>query len=147
MAGAETLYGNPLYVTRSNNLPSNIAKYYLKAVIACNSCPMDLVTDLGTESGVMAGIHSFFCNDPNSHRYVSSPRNQCIEGWWSFLRNNQMSWWIDFFNDLIAAGILSLTDMVSGRPSALYCWPCTYRGMLNLYPYLNITRTMPLVTW
>ena len=61
MARAETLYGNPLYLTRSNNLPSNIAKYYLETVIACNSCPMDLVTDRGTESGVMAGIHSSFC--------------------------------------------------------------------------------------
>ena len=63
----------------SNNLPSNIAKYYLETVIACNSCPMDLVTDLGAESGVMAGIHSSLCNDPNSHRYGPSPRNQCIE--------------------------------------------------------------------
>ena len=88
-AGAETLYGNPLYVTHSNNLPSNIVKYYLKAVIACNSCPVDLVTDVGTESGVMARIHSFFCNDPNSHRYVPSQRNQRIEGWWSVLRKNQ----------------------------------------------------------
>ena len=52
---------------------------------------MDLVTDLGTESGVMAGIHSFFCNDPNSHRYVPSPWNQRIEGWWSFLKKNQTS--------------------------------------------------------
>ena len=99
---------------------------------------MDLVRDLGTESGVMAGIHSN-CNDPNSHRYVPSPQNQRIEGWWSFLRKNQTSWWIDFFNDLITAGILSLTDTVSGQPSALYCLPCTYRGMLNkplitLYP-------------
>ena len=110
---------------------------------------MDLVTDLGTESGVMAGIHSFFCNDPNSHRYVPSPRNQRIEGWWSFLRKNQTSWWIDFFNDLIAAGILSLTDTVSGQPSALYCLPCTYRGMLNkplITRTLNITRTKLLVT-
>ena len=74
MARAETLYGNPLYLTHSNNLPSNIAKYYLETVIACNSCLMDLVTDLGTESGVMAGIHSSFCNDPNSHRYGPSEK-------------------------------------------------------------------------
>ena len=84
-----------LYVTLSNNLPSNIAKYYLEAVTACNECPIDLVTDLGTENGIMAGIHSFFRNDPNSHSYVPSPRNQRIEGWWSFLSKNQTSWWID----------------------------------------------------
>jgi hypothetical protein len=97
-----------LYVTRSNNLPSNIAKYYLEAVSGCNGCPIDLVTDLGTENGIMAGIHSFFRNDPNSHRYVPSPRNQRIEGWWSFLRKNQMSWWINFFNDLIGTGSVNL---------------------------------------
>ena len=109
---------------------------------------MDLVTDLGTESGLMAGIHSSFCNDPNGQRCVPSPRNQCIEGWLSFLRKNQTSWWIDFFNDLIA-GILSLTDTVSGQPSALYCLPCTYRGMLNkplITRALKLTRTKLLVT-
>ena len=77
--------------------------------------PMDLVTDLRTESGVMAGIHSSFCNDPNSHRHGPSSRNQHIEVWWSFLRKNQTSWWIDFFNDLIAAGILSLTDQLEKK--------------------------------
>ena len=56
-----------------------------------------------------------FCNDPNSHRYVPSPRNQRIEGWSSFLRKNQTSWWIDFFNDLIAAGISSLTDQLDKK--------------------------------
>ena len=76
---------------------------------------MDLVTDLGTESGVMAGIHSSFCNDPDSYRYGPSPRNQRIEVWWSFLRKNQTSWWMNFFNDLIAAGILGLTDQLEKK--------------------------------
>ena len=40
-----------LYVTRWNSLPSNIAKYYLEAVTTCNGCPIDLVTDLGTDNG------------------------------------------------------------------------------------------------
>ena len=46
-----------LYMTRSNNLPSNIAKYYLEAVASGSGCPIDLVTDLGTENGLMAGMH------------------------------------------------------------------------------------------
>ena len=115
-----------LYVTRSNNLPSSIAKYYLEAVMACNGCPIDLVTDLGTENGIMAGMHSFFRNDPNSHRYVPSPRNQRIEGWWSFLKKNQISWWIDFFNDLIAAGILNLSDQLEKE----CIWFC-FAGLLQ----------------
>ncbi len=55
-----------LYVTRSNNLPSNIAKYYLEAVASSNGCPIDLVTDLGTENGLMAGIHSFCTATPTA---------------------------------------------------------------------------------
>ena len=49
-----------LYVTRSNNLPDNIAAYYLDAVPEHGGCPLELYTDLGTENGIMAGIHSFF---------------------------------------------------------------------------------------
>lgn len=69
-----------LYVTKSNNLPDNIAAYYLDSVKQQGGCPVELYTDLGTENGTMAGIHSFFRDDPDSHKYVPSPRNQRIEG-------------------------------------------------------------------
>ena len=49
-----------LYVTRSNNWPHNIATYYLEAVEQKGECPQKLITDLGTENGLMASIHSFF---------------------------------------------------------------------------------------
>lgn len=88
-----------MYVTRSNNYPDNIACYYLNAVEQFGGCPQGLDTDLGTENGTMAGIHSFFTNDPDSHRYVPSYRNQRIECWWSFFRKNWSSWWIDLFKD------------------------------------------------
>ena len=121
-----------LYVTRSNNLPSNIAKYYLEAVASCNGCPIDLVTDLGTENGLMAGIHSFFRNDPDSHRYVPSPRNQRIEGWWSFIRKQETSWWMNLFNDLTTAGIVDFAD-----PLEKEClWFC-FAGLLQ--QHLNET--------
>ena len=42
-------------------------------------CPVDLVIDLGTENWIIAAIQSFFRDDPDSHRYVPSPRNQRIE--------------------------------------------------------------------
>ena len=85
-----------LYVTRSNNLPDNIAAYYLDAVRDQGGCPRQLYSNLGTENGLMAGIHSFFVNDPDSHRYVPSPRSQRIEGWWSFPKKQWASWWINF---------------------------------------------------
>ena len=101
-----------LYITRSNNYPDNIAAYYLDAVKQLGGCPRELDTDLGTENGTLAGIHSFFMNDPDSHRYVSSPRNQRIESWWSFLRKNWSTWWINLFKDMIEKGVLNTADQL-----------------------------------
>ena len=48
-----------LYVTRSNNQPNNVAAYFLDAVGEYCGCPVDLVTDLVTEYGIIAAIQSF----------------------------------------------------------------------------------------
>ena len=98
-----------LHVTRSNNQPNNIAAYYLEAVNKFQGCPIEFITDLGTENGIAAGIHSYFMDDPDKHRYVPSPRNQRIESWWSFLRRSNTSWWINFFKDLVSDGTVDLT--------------------------------------
>lgn len=78
-----------LNVTRSNNSPDNIASFYLNTVRELKGCPVQLVTDLGTENGLAASIQSYLHDDPESHRYVASTRNQRIEGWWSFLAKNR----------------------------------------------------------
>ena len=49
-----------LKVTRSNNDPNNIATFYLDTVEEFGGCPLNLITDLGTENGTAAAIHSFF---------------------------------------------------------------------------------------
>ena len=36
------------------------------------SCPVELITDLGTENGLAAAMQSFFRDNPEAHRYVSS---------------------------------------------------------------------------
>ena len=36
--------------------------------------------------------------------------NQWIEGWWSFLKRSNSSWWISFFKDMSESGLLSLGD-------------------------------------
>ena len=99
-----------LYVTRSNNQPTNVAAYYLDAVEEYGGCPVDLVTDLGTENGTMAAIQSFFRDDPDSHRYVPSPQNQRIEAWWAFLRRSNSTWWINFFKDMVDSRALDLAS-------------------------------------
>jgi hypothetical protein len=64
-----------LEVTRSNNSPDNIASFYLSAVDSISGCPVELITDLGTENSIVASIQSFFRENHDAHRYVSSPRN------------------------------------------------------------------------
>ena len=99
-----------LYVTRSNNQPNNVAAYFLDAVQEYGGCPVDLVTDLGTENGIMAAIQSFFRDDPDSHRYVPSPRNQRIEAWWGFFKKSNATWWINLFKDMVEGRVVDLTS-------------------------------------
>ena len=49
-----------LHVTRSKNSPHNIADYYLDAVQHFGGCPQKLVTDLGTENGIISPHSHFF---------------------------------------------------------------------------------------
>ena len=62
-----------LKVTHSNNSPDNIASFFLYAVGELHGCPMQLITDLGTENGLAALIQCYFKDDADAHRYVASP--------------------------------------------------------------------------
>ena len=76
-------------------------------------CPVELITDLGTENGLAAAMQSFFRDNPEARRYVSSPRNQRIEGWWSYYSKNRCVWWRNFFSDLEFQGIVDTTSEIS----------------------------------
>ena len=84
-----------LEVTRSNNSPDNIATYFLSTVKELKGYPRQLITDLGTENGLAASMLSYFHDD--AHHYFSSPRNQRIEGWWSFLFMEQVNMVVQLF--------------------------------------------------
>ena len=102
-----------LNITRSNNSPDNIARYYLDAVNELNGCPKTLVTDMGTENGLAASIQCYFRDNLEAHRYVPSPRNQRIEAWWSFLSQNRSSWWRNHFKDMESEGALDCASEIS----------------------------------
>lgn len=99
-----------LKVTRSNNSPDNIGHMYLQAINEFGGCPVKLITDLGTENGLAASIQSYFRDNIDAHRYVASPRNQRIEGWWSYYGKNYSVWWRNFFADLESQGILDTSS-------------------------------------
>ena len=87
-----------------------MSTYFLDAVDELGGCPADLVTNLGTENGLMAVAQAFFRDDENSHRYVPSPRNQRIESWWAQYSKSSASWWINFFKDLVDEQMLDTTS-------------------------------------
>lgn len=71
------------------------------AVDELSGCCVDLISDLGTENGIMAAAQTFFRDDENSHTYVPSPHNQRIESWWAQYSRSSAAWWINFFKDLV----------------------------------------------
>ena len=93
-----------LKVVRTNNNPLVPAYHYLTTVSRIKKCPSILRTDCGTETGIMAAIHSFFHQDENAHKYGKSTTNQRIENWWSHSKKGYMSWVINFFKDLVGSG-------------------------------------------
>jgi hypothetical protein len=107
-----------LEVLRSNNDPQIVAEIYLDFVKEVGGCPQRVRTDCGTENVLIAGMQCYLRADgldewagEKSHIYGSSPANQRIEAWWSFLRRNRSGWWIDLFQDMCQTGILELGNV------------------------------------
>ena len=120
-----------LEVTRSNSSPDNIATYFLNTVKELNGCPVQLITDLGTENGLAASIQSYFHDNTDTHRYVSSPRNQRIEGWWSFYSRNRSAWWRNYFQDLESEGLVDSSSELS-KECLWFCFAGVLQEDLNI---------------
>ncbi|XP_014675079.1 PREDICTED: uncharacterized protein LOC106815162 [Priapulus caudatus] len=117
-----------LEVSRSNNNPELIAAMYLDCVQESDGCPILLRTDCGTENGTMASMQAYFRQyqedrfaGENAHRYGTSPANQRIECWWSFLRRGRSSWWIDLFKSLVLNGEVELGSELQ-RECLWFCY-------------------------
>ena len=104
-------------MVKSNNDPRVPAKLNLDTVQSLKGCPRIVRSDCGTENVTLAAIqcslrathHDEYAAE-KAHRYGSSPANQRIEGWWSFLKRSNSSWWISFFKDMSESGLLNLVD-------------------------------------
>ena len=102
-----------LEIVKTNNNPHVIGKLFLDCIKEQRGCPAVLRTDRGTEKGILASAQCFLRRhhadgrrSVNAHRYGSSHTNQRIEAWWAMLRRSWSSWWINFFKDLVATGVL-----------------------------------------
>ena len=94
--------------------PDNIATSFLDAFEEFDGCPIDLITDLGTENVIIAAAPAFFRDDGDNHRYVPSPRNQRIEACWGLFSNSCSTSWINFFKDLTKAK-KERTKIITGK--------------------------------
>lgn len=117
-----------LKVCKTNNDPAVTGKHFLDAISKYGGCPMLLRTDNGTENILMAGMQAYFRSSGEdhlagckAHRYGSSPANQRIECWWSFLRKNRSNWWINFFKDLVETGDLDTSNDMQ-KECLWYCF-------------------------
>ena len=86
----------------TNKDPNVIASMYLDCVEELACCPKNLWSDAGTENVAVAAMQSALAGTPDSHRYVTSVRNQRIESWWGYLMRAQGHWWREFFEDMCA---------------------------------------------
>ena len=104
-----------LELSRSNNKPEVPASHFLQCVREHSGWPMLLRTDCGTENGIMAAIQAYFRQNgedelagDKSHRYGTSPSNQRIECWWSYLSRGRSSWLINFFKEMVERELLDI---------------------------------------
>lgn len=139
-----------LEVTRSNNKPENVARFYLDCVKGNEGCPILLRTDCGTENGVMAGMQCYFRQNgqdefagEKAHKYGSSPANQRIEAWWSHFRRGRAGWWIDFFKDMVNAGVLDIGNVMQ-MEALWFCFEAVIQNELdNVKQHCNTHRMRP----
>ncbi len=83
-------------------------------------CPVELITDLGTENGIVAANQCFFPANDDAQRYVPSPRNQRIKGLWPYFFKNYTIWWRNIFSDLEHEKVIDIS--LELRKECLWYW-------------------------
>ena len=92
-----------LYVSASNNNPSNIAFYFLQTITELKKVLQVVRGDRGSENVIVCGVQRL--SGRAGFWYGTSTFNQQIEACWSQFRRAKGIWWINFFKDLIDSGI------------------------------------------
>ena len=113
----EEFYGYHWF--KSNNNPVVPACLYLETLQELGKMPLNLRTDCGSETGLIAGIHCTLLQDIHAHTYGKSVANQRIENWWSHFRRGHTNWLINFFKDLVDEGIYCLGNRVHSESAWL----------------------------
>lgn len=93
----------------TNNDPSVIGGYYVKAVAEVDDCPSRIRADNGTENRHVEVYQTFLRHNANAcFMYWKSQLNQRIEAWWGMLRRQCVQYWMDLLHMLADDGLYSL---------------------------------------
>eukprot|EP00112_Aurelia_sp_Birch-Aquarium-sp1_P012636 Seg2658.1 transcript_id=Seg2658.1/GoldUCD/mRNA.D3Y31 product="hypothetical protein" protein_id=Seg2658.1/GoldUCD/D3Y31 len=100
-----------LKVGSTNKDESVTATYFLDTIRSIGGVPSKIRLDPGTENGLTADIQTFLrLPEEKCVIFGKSTGNQRIEAWWSFLKKDWLCWWIDFFEEMIDAGLFDTSN-------------------------------------
>ena len=119
-----------LVVSTTNNDPIVIANYYLNCISRLGKAPKTLRMDLGTENIYCQDLQVFFTKIDDSFLYAASTRNQRIEAFWSRLKKFKLSWWIDFFTDMIKCRLHKPSSPLH-KEVLMFCYMPVLQAQLN----------------
>ena len=89
----------------------------MDAVAEIGGIPIKIKADDDTEHSLIEPIHIYFrsldgTNEDDDFSIITSPQNQRIESYWSFLQRDRIGWWRRFFQDLVDIDVLFTSDPV-----------------------------------
>ena len=64
----------------------------MDAVKKYEGCPLKVRTVCGTGNGLVVAAQTFYIGNDLAFILRTSPHNQGIEGWWSYLRQHLTTW-------------------------------------------------------
>jgi len=106
-----------LEVNSTNKLPEVIASYYLNAAKDMKGIPFQIKADDETEHAIIEPMHVYLSSldreeVTGAFSIITSPQNQRIEAYWSFLKRDKIGWWRALFEDLADLNLLQTSDPV-----------------------------------
>ena len=108
-----------LNVGTTNNNPLVTAVYFVRAIKSLKKVPCIIRCDRGTEKIHIENAQKYLRRNgddtfagENSFIYGKSTGNQRIEAWWSILRRQCTSYWINCFKGMEAYGLIDASDPI-----------------------------------
>eukprot|EP00112_Aurelia_sp_Birch-Aquarium-sp1_P023636 Seg7107.2 transcript_id=Seg7107.2/GoldUCD/mRNA.D3Y31 product="hypothetical protein" protein_id=Seg7107.2/GoldUCD/D3Y31 len=142
-----------LLISPTSKNPAIIANHFLQLVKRIDGVPIKIRADRGVENSRIAGIQRFLRRNHNdesagmgSFIFGKSTSNQRIESWWSYLRRNQLTWWMNFFKDLRDQGFYDDSNPVHVESLRFCFYPILQDELYDVVYHWNHHKIRPVRT-